>query len=467
MPTVPITFIKGDKVGSETDYRDALPVNMYGVIKPLFGADGYMSQYPGLTQLASTSGASRGGVWNPRFRKHFRVQGNDFVEIDSSGSVTVLGVVPGNDTVSLPYSFNTQAIIANGRYFLYDATNGFREVTDSDVGDPIDGVWVDGYYFFCDKQNLFHTNISDESQVDPLAFATSEFSPDPTLAVAKTQDNKVAVFNRYTTEFFQNVATDNFAFQRLVQRAINSGIVGTHAKAVYGAQFFILGGNKEESPSAYIMTVGGVQKIATREVDKIINTYTEDELSTVVVEAYSEDATTFVKYHLPNETLLFNETLAKRVGYEQAWSILGTNREENYRGIHLIPEASLGKWVCGDKRSGNVGILDETVTTQYGDMAEWFLFTPFSYIETGSIDEMEVETIPGFTGSNDASVFVSLTQNGFTYGEQWVQLYGKSYQYSNRFIVCRLGYIRDWVGFRLRGLSRSKMAFARGFIKVG
>ena len=45
-------------------------------------------------------------------------------------------------------------------------------------------------------------------------FATAEFMPDDSLGVAKTQDNKVAVFGRYTIEYFQNVATENFAFQR-------------------------------------------------------------------------------------------------------------------------------------------------------------------------------------------------------------------------------------------------------------
>lgn len=30
-----LTFIKGDKVSSKTDYRDALPVNMYAVRRPI------------------------------------------------------------------------------------------------------------------------------------------------------------------------------------------------------------------------------------------------------------------------------------------------------------------------------------------------------------------------------------------------------------------------------------------------
>ena len=47
MPVAPITLIKGDKIGIETDYRDALPVNMYAVKRDILGAKGYMIEYPG------------------------------------------------------------------------------------------------------------------------------------------------------------------------------------------------------------------------------------------------------------------------------------------------------------------------------------------------------------------------------------------------------------------------------------
>lgn len=40
----PLNLIKGDKVGSETDYRDALPVNMVAIPRDIFGVKGYMIQ---------------------------------------------------------------------------------------------------------------------------------------------------------------------------------------------------------------------------------------------------------------------------------------------------------------------------------------------------------------------------------------------------------------------------------------
>ena len=143
----------------------------------------------------------------------------------------------------MPYSFETQAVIANGDMFLYDGTT-FSQITDPDLGDPIDGVWVRGYYFLTDGENVYHTDINDESSIDPLKFSTAEFMPDKSLGVAKTQDDKVMVFGRYTLQYFIDVATANFAFSNIETRAQKIGIVATHAKCESGGNWFITGGRK-------------------------------------------------------------------------------------------------------------------------------------------------------------------------------------------------------------------------------
>lgn len=471
MPEMPITFLKGDKMGSETDYRDALPVNMFGVLRPNFGADGYMLQMQGLTEYAQASGIDRGGVWNDRFKKHFRVSGNDFVEISDSGAVSVLGAVPGTDIVSLPYSFDTQAIIADGNYYLYDAVNGFRQVPLSApiIDNPIDAVWVDGYYFFTNGNTIYHTDATDEETVDTGSQSVAEFMPDDSLGVAKTQDNKVMVFGRYSVEYFVNVGSTGFAFQRIPTRGIKIGIVATHCKTELKGKWYILGGRKEEALSIHIVTVGDSTKIASREVDKIIGKYTEPELSQASVEAFEEDGYSFVLVHLPNEVLLFNETLAKSVGAANAWTILKSDIDGDtpWRARFGIFEANKGAWYFGDKQNATIGLLDNTVATQYDNIVEWILFTPYMNIERGSIDELEIETIPGFTGSTDATVAMSLTYNGVTYGKEWFELYGLPSDYEKRFIIRRLGYVRDWLGIKLRGATSSRMAFGRGLIRYG
>ena len=469
MTVAQITLIKGDRHSKNTDYRDYLPVNMVAILRPMFGAAGYMLQSPGLTQYGEGSGIDRGGVWNERLQLLFRVSGNDLISVDTDGSVTVLGTIPGTDTVSLPYSFNTQAIIADGNYYLYDPTNGFRQVIDADVGDPIDAVWVDGYYFFTDGDYLYHTDISDEESINPLNYATAEFSPDPTLAVALTPDDKVMVFGRYSIEYFINQANDNFAFTRASTRGIKMGIVGTHCQEEIGGQFYVLGGAKNEHISVYVVSIGAQSKVGSREVDKILAQYTEAELTSAVLESYQNDGYTYLIVHLPNEVLQFNVTVSGSVGVDSAWSILKSDvaGELPWRAKHIVFDPRRAEWVCGDKFDSILGMINNQIATQYDRIIEWLLYTPFIYLEEQSIDEFEVETIPGFNVDDDATVFLSLTYDGTTHGQEYVQLYSHPNDYNQRFKARRLGYVSDWVGFKLRGATRSRMAFGRGMIDYG
>lgn len=469
MPVMPITLLKGDKAGEETDYRDYLPTNVSGIVRNILGAQGYMLQQPGLTQYGSARGIDRQGVWNERVGRHYRVSGNRLVEITTNGVSTNLGTITGTDTASMPYSFNTQAIIANGNYYLYAPTNGFRQVTDPDLGNPIDAVWVDGYYFFTDGEFIYHTDITDESAIDPLQFATSEFSPDPSLGVGLTTDNKVIVFNRYTIEFFVNVATANFAFTRQPSRAIKFGIVGTHCKAEIGGAFYFMGGAKEQAVSVFAMGIGTAIDIASREVNKLINQYSEEQLSKAVVESRSEDDYSYLIVHLPNEVLLYNFKVAQLSGKDQAWTILKSDvaGDVQWRAKHGVFEPRKGVWVYGDKQSNLLAILDETVATHYGELAECILYTPFIFLEEQSIDELNIQTIPGFTTEPDATVFMSLTYDGVVHSMEHTMQYGGPSAYGQRFIAYRLGDVRNWFAFKFRWASTSRMAFSFAKITYG
>ena len=463
MPTAPITLIKGDKVGIETDYRDALPVNMYAVKRDILSAKGYMIGYPGLTKLADGTGIDRGASYNERFEDQYRVSGTKLISVSAGGVVAELGDIPGSSQARLIdfYSFNTQGIIADGRFFLYDPVGGFREVVDPDLGNIIDGVWVDSYYFMTDGENLLHTDIDDEESISPLTFATAEFMPDPSLGLAKTQDNKVMVFGRYSLEYFIDVATANFAFQRVPTRAQKIGIVATHAKCESSTKFYITGGFRDGAVAVYAIGIGSSIKVSNREIDKIITKYTEPELSDMRMECRTENDVTFILVHLPEETLCFNESIAAVFGKEVAWSILKTGTgDASYRGINGVFDARSAKWVYGDKTGAEIGILDNDVSTQYDAIAEWILFTPFLDLETFSVDEIDLETIPGHTSTLDATVAVSITYNGVIYGSEYWMEYGEPSDYNQRFILRRLGICNDWLAFKFRGVSKSRMAFA-------
>jgi len=462
MPKTAITLIKGDRISSETDYRDQLPVNMYAVKKDILGAQGYMISNDGLRFFRDVVGIDRGGVYNERLRDQYRLSGESFVKINQLGAFTVLGEILGTKQVSMPYSFNTQAIIGNNNFYLYDPVSGFRKVTDPDVGNPIDCVWINGYYFLTDGEFLYHTDITNEEAIDPLKFATAEFNPDPTLGLSKTQDNKVVVWGRYSIEYFTDIAAQNFAFTRIESRAQKIGIVATHAKVETGNKFYIVGGGKDKNISVYMVSIGSSIKISTREIDKILQKYTDDDLSDIRLETRMESDTIFIIIHLPEETLCFNETIYTQFGKDVAWSILKSNYSGNpiYRAINGVYDGRINEWVYGDKFEAKISILDKDLATHYNEIVETILYSPFINLEKSSIDEIEIDTIPGFNIDPDATIGFSVTYDGIAYSDEWWNLYSETGEYNLRFILRRLGYVDHWIGFKFRGVTRSKLAFA-------
>jgi len=466
---IQVPIIKGDKIGSETDYRDALPVNMYAVGREILGAAGYLLDYPGLVSFATGLGIDRGANYNERFGNQYRLSGTSLVSVSSTGTVASLGTISGGSQATMIdlYSFNTQGIIADGNFFLYDTTNGLVQVTDADLGNPIDGVWVDGYYFLTDGEYIYHTDLADETSIDPLKFATAEFMPDPSNGISKTQDNKVMVWGRYSLEFFVNTANDNFAFTRVETRAQKIGIVATHAKCESSGKFYITGGYRDSAVGVYLVGVGTSEKVSTREIDKILSQYSEPELSDMRMEARTENNTTYIIVHLPGETLCFNESISKTFG-KMDWTILKTGvKDEPYRGINGVFDARNAKWIYGDKLNTNIGELDNDVRTQYGEIAEGIFYSPLVDLEQYSIDKISLETIPGHTTALDATVAISLTYDGVIYGQEEWELYGNPSDYNQRFILRRLGICNDWIGFKFRTASTSRMAFAMFEVEYG
>ncbi|GAG96185.1 unnamed protein product, partial [marine sediment metagenome] len=292
-----------------------------------------------------------------------------------------------------------------------------------------------------DGEYIYHTELDNETSIDPNTYATAEFMPDKSLGVAKTQDNKVMILGRYTLEYFIDAETDDFSFRRLERRAQKIGIVATHAKCEVAGKFYITGGRKDEGLGVHIIGVGSSEKVSTREIDKILETYTEPELSDMRMESRMDGDVTFLIVHLPNDTLCFNETVAKKFGVSVAWSILKSDvaGDTPYRGINGVFDANRGQWMYGDKQNSNIGYLDDTVCTQYGEIVEWIIYSPLFKLDKMSINRLEIETIPGHTVLDDAKVAISFTYNGLTYGKEWFDMYGEPLDYGKNFGINRIG----------------------------
>jgi hypothetical protein len=463
MQSLPIPIVKGDRE-SDFDYRDNLNVNYVGVPKQIKGDQGFIVAHDGLTEFATTSGTARGGVYNERFNKHFRVSGQSLECVHSDGEVVAVGVIPGVGICKFANSFNTQAILSDGRLFLYDNST-ITEVVSPNISNAIDITWFRGIYVLTDGESLHHTNILDEFTIDPLAYSSSEFAADPIKAVVSIEQNQIIAFNRYSTEFFyfnENAPVGVSVLQSIQGKSVRIGTVGTYCKTELSGIFFILGGRENEENSIYALSGASATPVASREVTQIIAKYSDAELADTYIESRIKDDIAYLIVHLPNETLLYNHTVAKKYGIEAAWSYVKTGVEVDsvWRAKFGVYDPNAAKWIYGDLLENKLAYLDSTTASQYGEDVEQIFYTPIVPLQGVSINEIELDTITGHTSEN-VSCFISASTNGTTYTQEACQALSRPYEYSDRFIIRQLGYMRRYFNFKFRIVSGTKTAFSK------
>lgn len=457
MPSIQVPIIRGDKAGNTTDYLDKLPKNMIAVAKEIRGAAGYLVSADGLVSYGAGSGLDRGGFYNDRQGILYRVSGNSLIKVSPDGSAVAVGSIAGSGQASLSYSFNNQIIVAGGNAYLSNGST-VTQITDPDIGNPIDQCWIDSYIFYTDGEFLYHSLISDESQVDPLAYATAEFMPDGSLGVMQTQDNLVMVLGRYSIEYFINQANPQFAFSRIVQKSIKGGICGTHCKVEIGGNVFILGGRRDESTAVHVVNAGSLSKLSTQTVDRIISSYTEAELSTAVLEGRTDERDTLLIVRLPNHTLVLNVGAMQQVDIQNAWSVLsyGVNNDK-WLGANGVFDPRINKWTYGSAYDSELYQLDKTTGQQDGAPSEYEFSTPLIPVSKVRIGTIELNTIPGFNSSL-VRIFLSVSKQGVFESTEYSEVYAGPPDYNADFIIRRsVGFVSREFSLNFRCVSKDKI----------
>lgn len=459
-----IPILNGVYASSKSDLRTSYPKNLVPVAKGSSISGGYLRPADGITTFgsgaATDAGADRGGInWNGVC---YRALGTNLVSVSSTGAVTVIGAIGGTGTVTFDYGADRLAVASNEDLFYYDGTT-LTQVTDANLGTVLDLVWIDGYFLTTDGAYLVVTELNDPTAVDPLKYGSSEVDPDSILAVKKIR-NELYALNRHTAEVFQNVGGDGFPFSRVEGAQIPKGTLGTHANCVFMERLAFLGGGRNESPSIWLGANGQIERLATREVDMILEGYTEEELSTAVLESRSVKDHNFLYVHLPDRTLVYDFSASQQLK-DQVWFTLCTGLigYQAYQARHFV--YCYDKWIVGNPEVSNtLGVVDETVSSHYGDMVGWEFGTSFMYNEgRGAIvHELELVSVLGNCALGAAPViWSSYSIDGVTWSQDKACSPLARGNRDQRLVWFRQGIMRQFRIQRFKGTSDSFASFMR------
>jgi hypothetical protein len=388
--------------------------------------------------------------------------GTKLVSVASNGAVAVLGDVggPTDSLVTFDYSFDQLAIASGGRLYYWDGT--LTQVTDPDLGTVLDVAWVDGYFMTTDGQFLIVTELGSPTSVNPLKYGSSEVDPDPIVAVLKLR-NEIHALNRHTIEVFDNVGGELFPFQRIDGAQIQKGCIGTHACCVYMDRIAFLGSGRNEAPGIYVGASASTQKISTQEIDSLLLTYAESQLSQVKLESRNDKSNQYLYVHLPDRTIVYDAAASEALG-EQVWFTLSSSLVgfSQYRARNFV--WAYDKWLVGDPQSGNVGYLSQSVGHHWGQQVRWEFGTVIVYNEgKGAIfNQLELVSLTGSIELGKSPLIsTSYSYDGLSWSQDRSISVGTLGNTRKRLCWFQQGHMRNWRVQRFRGDSDSHVSFVR------
>jgi hypothetical protein len=275
--------------------------------------------------------------------------------------------------------------------------------------------------------------------------------------------NELTAVGRYTIETYQNTGGTNFPFTRVPGAHTQKGAIGTHAVCLFADSIAFLGSGRNEAPAIYIGDNGQTAKISTREIDQLLTTYTEAQLSESVLEARTHGGLRQLYCHLPDRTLVY-DLEATKILENPVWFVLTTSKTGfgRYRAQGLVWVHD--QWWFGDPIAGHYGTLSESTGHHLGDWVRWEFGTLITYSEGigGIFHELELVSLTGRVETGeDPTISTSYSRDGITWSRERHKRIGKRGDTLRRLVWLQNGEIGHWRIQRFKGTSDAHLSIAR------
>lgn len=471
MATTQLPLIRGTKKDYRTaDYVDLLPVNLLATPKEVLNASGYLRSFPGVDKVADVAGTSRGAQFNTAKNAVYRVLGGKIYQ-----GATAVGDVAGAGRVPMAHSRTSQAVVAGGQLVLYRYDGTVRTVAnwpeDSeylpyDFTPVRDACRVRGRYVWCQEGTdyFYITDLEDESHPDRYsARYRAESQPDGIIGIGAWNDF-ILCFGTSTIEYFTLTGNSTVGAARYVNNPaymVQKGIAGTFCKCNYLDAIAIISHQATGAPSIYLIDSGQAKPIATASIEKILRSYTADELATGVLEALRFDSHELLVVHLPRHVLTYDASASQN---GPQWCILKTGLADDvYRAIDFVYEGNAIS--CGDKVEAVTGQLNFSSSSQHGKQQEHLLYTPLFKADNARVFDFELEASTGVAQIADR-LFLSATTDGVNYGREQMIEQNAPFVYDKRVIWKRVGRVRKNIGFKIRVITKAPVTLSGCKIRI-
>jgi hypothetical protein len=376
----------------------------------------------------------------------YTVNGQTLYRINEAGTVTSIGTITGTSRVSMADNGTQLCIVVPGSTaYIYTVSGGLAAITDSDftttLGPSQQVVFKDGYFIHYNNDSaasnqpiFFISDLNDGTSYDPLLFGTAEADPDAITGL-HVNKNQLYVCGSITIEPFQNVGGADFPFQRIPGATIQKGCRAQNSLIDASGTWVFVGGGEGESSAIW---AGNGQKLSTDAIDSILQSYTEDEISSIYTTSYAELGSYFVIIHMNDRTFAYDFAASAKMG-KPVWherkskDIYG--RLTNWRVNSIID--CYGMKLVGDNQGPKIGAMKDSLYTEYGDSINRVVSGIPLYNEgrKTSVAEFELLCQSGTVTATGNEPHVSRSfsdDGGYTFGNETSRSLGKQGEYKKR-----------------------------------
>ncbi len=375
------------------------------------------------------------------------VSGTDLYSVSATGVATIVGgAVSGTGIVSMADN-GTQLCMVNGTNgYIYSVAAGFTLISDIDFHPANTVTFFDNVFVFdwAGTNKFFISDTLDGTSYDGLAFGTAEVQSDFVLCTVNQQEN-LLIFGATTIETWYDAGAVNMPFLRVDGGTVERGLLSPLATVKEDNSVFFLGDDR----IFYRLNIITPVRVSNHAIEEEWATYST--MADAFCFSYAYDGHKFVVLTFPTANKTWKYDISTGLWHEgESWDIFG-NSLGRWRGNCHIDCYNLN--LIGDAFSGNIGILDDNVFTEFDQPLRALLTSPPIHNDRKRVFiprfELYMQTGVGLTtgqGSDPQAMLRWSKDGGNTFSD--VQIWhtiGKIGKYLTRLRWLRMGQAREWV----------------------
>lgn len=221
---------------------------------------------------------------------------------------------------------------------------------DVDVGSPNSVCFLTGFFIFTYESGKVQASGINSTSINTLDFANAESKPDILYRAIPLGNGQLLLCGDKSMEVWGGLNDTGFPFSYV--QTIDRGILGRYCIAGYqdgwGRERFIIG----DDGGVYKLVGYQLTKVSEPDLDRLILGVANTD--TLQMSVYVSEGLPFLVVQCPTWTWEYD--VSQGIWHERKSSLANHSQAPAWRG--LLHHQAFGKWLCGDRQSGNILAVD-------------------------------------------------------------------------------------------------------------